>query len=113
MDLISAVLDFIRANLANVLATWGPESPQYESARDIMQAYLAENVRRIKDTQVEDSEIDDLMAGLSLGNNGGGKLGSEPVNTKDRVLDTVGSEDKASTATTTTIAEKAGEMDVT
>ncbi|KAK5060095.1 hypothetical protein LTR84_009979 [Exophiala bonariae] len=65
LNLISSVLDFIRGNLSNILTTWGRDSPQYQSASAIMQAYLAENVKRIKG-EVQDGEIESLMQGLSL-----------------------------------------------
>lgn len=65
LSLISSVLDFIRGNLSNILETWGRDSPQYQSASAIMQAYLAENVKRIKG-EVHDGEIESLMQGLSL-----------------------------------------------
>ncbi|KEF53064.1 uncharacterized protein A1O9_10972 [Exophiala aquamarina CBS 119918] len=65
LNLISSVLDFIRGNLGNILETWGRDSPQYQSASVIMQAYLAENVKRIKG-KVQEGEIEALMQGLSL-----------------------------------------------
>lgn len=65
LNLISSVLDFIRGNLSNILETWGRDSPQYQSASTIMQAYLTENVKRIKG-EVQEGEIDALMQGLSL-----------------------------------------------
>lgn len=68
LDLISSVLDFIRGNLSNILETWGRDSPQYQSASTIMQAYLTENVKRIKG-EVQEGEIDSLMQGLSLEEN--------------------------------------------
>jgi hypothetical protein len=67
-NLISSVLDFIRGNLSNILETWGRDSPQYQSASAVMQAYLAENVKRIKG-QVQEGEIESLMQGLSLEEN--------------------------------------------
>lgn len=68
LNLISSVLDFIRGNLSNIVETWGRDSPQYQSASVIMQAYLAENVKRIKG-KVQESEIEALMQGLSLEEN--------------------------------------------
>jgi len=65
LNLISSVLDFIRGNLGNILETWGRDSPQYQSASVIMEAYLAENVKRIKG-KVQEGEIESLMQGLSL-----------------------------------------------
>ncbi|KAJ4542552.1 hypothetical protein HRR86_006152 [Exophiala dermatitidis] len=48
LDRIDAVLDYIRSNLANILRTWGRESPQYRDAKEMMQAYLVENMERLK-----------------------------------------------------------------
>ncbi|KAL2426726.1 hypothetical protein ABEF95_001300 [Exophiala dermatitidis] len=48
LDRIDAVLDYIRSNLANILRTWGRESPQYRDAKEMMQAYLVENMERFK-----------------------------------------------------------------
>lgn len=80
LNLISSVLDFIRGNLSNILETWGRDSPQYKSASAVMQAYLAENVKRIKG-QVQEGEIEALMQGLSLEENlnGAETHGSNPL----------------------------------
>lgn len=65
LQLIEAVLDYIRLNLSNIQKTWGPDSAQYKSATEIMQVYLTDNVKRMKG-EVQDGEIEELMAGLSL-----------------------------------------------
>ena len=48
LDQVDALLTYIRANLSNIRQTWGVESRQYASAIDIMQAYLTENLERLK-----------------------------------------------------------------
>ena len=48
IDQINLILDTIRLNLSNVLRTWGRESRQYQSAVEIMESYLTENVERLK-----------------------------------------------------------------
>ncbi|EXJ84513.1 hypothetical protein A1O3_05182 [Capronia epimyces CBS 606.96] len=48
LDQINALLDAIRLNIANILRTWGRDSPQYASAAGIMQSYLVENMKRLR-----------------------------------------------------------------
>ena len=69
LDLMSAVLDFIRANLQNIERTWGTDSPQYRSTREILQQYWNENAEKLKGENVDinlDAKLEDLLAGLSL-----------------------------------------------
>jgi len=59
---INLMLDMIRSNLANIARTWGRDSPQYRSAKEIMQAYLAENVARLRERKgTRTTSIDDEM----------------------------------------------------
>jgi len=48
LDQLDTLLTYIRTNLSNIRQTWGVESQQYVSAVEIMQAYLTENVERLK-----------------------------------------------------------------
>lgn len=48
LDALNALLTTIRANLANILRTWGRESQQYASAAEIMRQCLAENLKRLR-----------------------------------------------------------------
>lgn len=69
LDLVNAVLDFIRANLQNIERTWGIDSPQYRSTREIMQQYWNENAEKLKGEDIGinlDARLEDLLAGLSL-----------------------------------------------
>lgn len=52
LEQINLVLDTIRLNLSNIARTWGRDSVQYASAREIMQSYLAENVERARNATV-------------------------------------------------------------
>ena len=66
LKLIEAVLEYIRSNLNNIRNTWGPDSPQYKSAAEIMDQYLESN---LKSLNVEESEVELLMEqmqGMSL-----------------------------------------------
>ncbi len=51
LEEINLLLDMIRSNLSNIARTWGRESSQYRSAKEIMQAYLSENVERLRGRQ--------------------------------------------------------------
>ena len=63
LNLIEAVLDYIRANLSNIGNVWGVDSPQYKSASQIMKTYLDENLKKHK---VEKDDIADLLEKMSL-----------------------------------------------
>lgn len=63
LKLLELVLDHIRANLANIRKTWGPESIQYKSATEIMDQYLEENAKRLK---VQKPNLEDLMQNMKL-----------------------------------------------
>jgi len=63
LKLIEAVLDYIRSNLSNIEATWGVGSPQYESASQLLDQYLTENLNRVN---VQKSDLEELMQKMSL-----------------------------------------------
>jgi len=65
LELVEAVLDFIRSNLSNIRNTWGSSSHQYKDASEIMQKYFDENMKKL---QVDTTEIhlEDLLSNLSL-----------------------------------------------
>lgn len=63
LQLIEAVLDYIRSNLNNIRNALGVESPQYKAAAEIMEKHLDENLKRLK---VDKSDIADLMSSMSL-----------------------------------------------
>ena len=64
LQVIEEVLNFIRGNLNNIESSWGKHSPQYESASQLMEEWLEQNV---KELNIPKSELDELMAKLSLG----------------------------------------------
>lgn len=75
LDLINQVLDFIRGNLQNIERTWGANSSQYATARDMMQKYWDANAQTLRQRQRQnddgdginlDAKLEDLLAGLSL-----------------------------------------------
>ena len=63
LALINHVLDFIRGNLSNIERVWGRDSSQFKAASKLMEQHLDENLKRL---DVERSDLDELMAGLSL-----------------------------------------------
>lgn len=65
LRLIEGVLDYIRANLNNIRNTWGPSSPQYKAASDIMQKYFDENMNNMN-INVQETSLEDLLANMSL-----------------------------------------------
>lgn len=68
LALINGVLEFIRGNLRNIESTWGPASPQYKAASEIMQKYFDENMEKMNiDIQKSDLNLSDLLSGMSLG----------------------------------------------
>ena len=64
LKLVEQVLDYIRANLVNIRNTWGAESVQYQSAAEIMDQYLEENMKKLK---VAKPDLEELMKNMSLG----------------------------------------------
>jgi len=66
LKLIGAVLDYIRANLKNTAYTFGPSSPQYTAASEMMQKYFDENMKKMKIDVVEETTLEDLLANMSL-----------------------------------------------
>ena len=77
LEQINHLLDTIRLNLSNVRNTWGEASPQYASARTIMETALRENLARLgmdvgggKGGKGGES-LEQLMAGLDLGDQSG------------------------------------------
>lgn len=70
LQLVDTVLDYIRANLENVRRTWGPNSPQYHAAGEIMHDYFVANIERLNlddvEKKVTSNSLDDLIAKLSL-----------------------------------------------
>ena len=86
LTLIEGVLDFIRANLANIERTWGKDSAQYRSTMEIMQQYFDNNLKQLREKEAKDCcktnvnkdgvhgkmeldldlNLEDLLAGLSL-----------------------------------------------
>ena len=67
LKLIEAVLDYIRANLNNIRNTWGPDSPQYKSAAEIMDKYLESNLKSLNVDKNEMEVLMEQMQGLGLG----------------------------------------------
>lgn len=65
VKLIEGVLDYIRANLNNIRNTWGPSSPQYKSASEIMQQYFDENMDKMN-VEIGEQSLEDLLANMSL-----------------------------------------------
>ena len=68
IQVIEEVLNFIRGNLYNIENSWGKESPQYISASQLMEEWLDKNVKQLN---LEKSELDELMAKMSLGDKKG------------------------------------------
>lgn len=67
------VLDFIRGNLHNIEHTWGANSSQYASTRDIMEQLWEKHATtlREKDNNIKlDAKLGDLLAGMSLNEKG-------------------------------------------
>lgn len=69
LALVNHVLDFIRGNLSNIERVWGRESTQFKDASKIMDQYLDENLKRL---DVQRSDLDELMKGLSLDDSNAG-----------------------------------------
>ena len=65
LKLYEAVLDYVRANLSNILQTMGPDSPQYKSAREIMETCLEENARKLN---MKKPDLNELMGQMTLEN---------------------------------------------
>lgn len=63
LEVINAVLDFIRSNLANIERVWGRDSRQYEAASVLMAQQLDENLKKAK---LQRTDIADLLQGLSI-----------------------------------------------
>lgn len=67
LKLIEGVLEFIQGNLHNIARTWGTSSPQYNSARELMEKYFDENLQKMKiDAKKDNLNLEDLLAGMSL-----------------------------------------------
>lgn len=65
LKLIEGVLDYIRGNLNNIQNTWGTSSPQYNAAREILQTYFDENMKKMN-LDIQDTSLEDLIANMSL-----------------------------------------------
>lgn len=63
IQVIEEVLNFIRGNLHNIEGSFGKNSPQYRSAVQLMDDWLQENV---KEVNVEQSDLDELVQKMSL-----------------------------------------------
>ena len=63
LQLVEHVLDYIRANLVNIRKTWGPDSVQYQSAAQIMDQYLDENMKKLN---VAKPDLEELMKNMKL-----------------------------------------------
>lgn len=67
LKLIEGVLEFIRGNLSNIARTWGTSSPQYRSAREIMEKYFDENLQKMQiDPKKDKLDLADLLGEMSL-----------------------------------------------